>query len=121
MTDLDAAFEPVRAVWRERAWPGVEEGLSWGTPALKVRGKLLARMREADVVVLICDMDEKAFLMEFQPDVYFQTDHYKGYPAVLARLSQIEPEELAERIERACRSIATKKMVVEFDNRGRTA
>jgi uncharacterized protein YPO0396 len=28
------------------AWPGVERGTSYGTPALKVKGKLLTRLRE---------------------------------------------------------------------------
>lgn len=117
--DLSACFEPVREVWRAANWPGVEEGLSYGTPALKVRGKLLVRLREPDVVVLRCDLDEKEFLMAAAPDVYFQTDHYKGYPAVLARLSMIDPEELRERIEKTWRSHATKKMLDEFSRAAR--
>ena len=113
--DLSVCFEPVRAVWRAAKWPGVEESLSWGTPALKVRGKLLVRIREPDVVVLMCDMDEKEFLMGAAPEIYFQTDHYRGYPAVLARLSEIDPDELSERIGKTWRSLATKKMIEEYD------
>ncbi|KKB69776.1 hypothetical protein BBMA_2924 [Burkholderia pseudomallei MSHR1079] len=33
------------------AWRGVEEGMSNGTPALRVRGKLLARLRGDTLVV----------------------------------------------------------------------
>ena len=36
-------FDTVRQLGR--ALPGVEEGLSYGTPALRVRGKLFARLR----------------------------------------------------------------------------
>jgi len=110
-------FDIVRAVWREKDWPGVEEGLSYGTEALKVRGKLLVRWREPGVIVLRCDLDEKEFLMMANPDVFFETDHYKGWPAVLARIELIDPEELAKMIEKTWRGAATKKMIADFDAR----
>ena len=113
--DINLCFQPIRAILEQRAWPGVEEGLSYGTPALKVRGKLLVRLREPDVVVLPCDLDEKEFLKQLAPEVYFETDHYRGYPWILARLSQIDSDELADRIERAWRMHATKKLLAEFD------
>lgn len=37
-------FDEVRQI--VLAWRGVEEGTSYGTPALKVRRKMLARLRE---------------------------------------------------------------------------
>jgi hypothetical protein len=107
----------VRAALRIANWPGVEEGLSWGTPALKVRGKMLARMREPGVLVVLCDMDEKEMLIQTAPEVYFQTDHYRGYPAILVRLDNIDPDELLERLESAWRSQATKRMIAEYDAR----
>ena len=113
--DLSEAFEPIRTLLRQAAWPGVEEGRSYGTCALKVKGKLLVRMREPDVLVLCCEIDEKEFLMMAAPEIYFETDHYKGWPAVLVRLSEIEPEELKERIEKTWRSLAPKRLVEEYD------
>lgn len=113
--DLLACFEPVRTILREHAWPGVEEGLSYGTPALKVRGKLLLRLREPNVVVVPCDVDEKELLTQMAPEVFFEIDHYRGYPWILAYLSTIDPIELADRIERAWRQQATKKMIEEFE------
>ena len=118
MDTLDADFELVRQVWRQADWPGVEEGTSWGTPALKVRGKLLVRMREPDILVMLCDFTVKEMLMQTNPDVYFEIDHYKGYPAVLVRLSKVDPDELREGIENKWRTLAHKKMVEEFDSRG---
>ncbi|AIE87085.1 MmcQ/YjbR family DNA-binding protein [Fimbriimonas ginsengisoli] len=114
MSNLEDGFEVVRAVWQRAKWPGVEEGLSWGTVALKVRGKMLIRLKEPDVAVLLCDSDEKAFLMQTAPDVYFQTDHYSGYPAVLARLSNVDPDELSRLIEKAWKEKASKKMLEDF-------
>lgn len=115
MDELSAAFEPIRAIWREANWPGVVEELSYGTPALKVRGKLLVRLREPGVVVLMCEIEEKEFLMQAAPEIYFETNHYKGWPAVLARLDVIEPDELREHIEKTWRKSVTKKMLAEYD------
>ena len=58
--------------------PGVEESTSYGTPALRVRKKLLARMKEdgETVVIPTGSIDEKEFLIATEPDLYFQTPHY---------------------------------------------
>ncbi len=117
MDDLLECFEPVREICRKAGWPGVEESTSYRTPALKVRGKLLLRMKEPDVVVLRVELEEKEFLMKHMPEVYFETDHYKGWPAVLARLSQIDPDELAQHIEYTWRAFAPKKLIEQYDRR----
>ena len=117
MDNLNAAFEPVRAVWRKGNWPGVVESLSYGTPSLKFKGKLLLRLREPGVVVITCGLDEKEILIKALPDVYFQTDHYKNSPAVLAHLDLIAAEELQKRIEKAWRSVASKRMLADYDKR----
>ncbi|MFI5385973.1 MAG: MmcQ/YjbR family DNA-binding protein [Fimbriimonadales bacterium] len=116
MDEMTAGFEPVLAVSREAAWPGVTEGLSYGTPALRVGSKFFLRLREPDVLVIRCDLDEKEFLMMAAPDIYFETDHYKGWPAVLIRLSKIDKDELRERLEKSWRMLATKKMIAEYDS-----
>lgn len=117
MEDLNPHFEPVRAILRENAWPGLVEAPSYGTPGLKVRGKFLARLREPDVLVIVCDFNEKDILMEMAPEIYFQTDHYKGWAGILIRLSKIDPEQLRLHIEKAWRSLATKKMIAEYEAR----
>lgn len=117
MDDLLKNFAKVREVLQQAKWPGVEEGLSWGTPALTVRGKMLVRIREDNILVIRCEMHEKEFLMQAAPDIFFETDHYKGYPAVLAHLDKIGNEELAEQIEKTWRRLATKKMVELYSAR----
>lgn len=90
--------------------PGVEEAPSYGMPSLKVAGKFLARVREPDVLVVMCNVEEKEFLMQMNPAVYFETDHYKGWPAVLVRLSKIDDAELTHRLQVAWRRQAPKKL-----------
>jgi hypothetical protein len=97
--------------------PEVEESTSYGTPALKVRGKLLARLKDAETLVVMCAMDDKEMLMEVDPKVYFETDHYKGWPAVLVRLNRISTPKLRYRLEQAWRLRAPKRLVAEFDGR----
>jgi len=91
--------------------PDIEEGTSFGTPSLKVCGKLLTRLKDADTLVVRCPPEEKALLIEAAPDIYFQTDHYKGWPALLVRLSRINDAELRHRLERAWRFQAPAKLV----------
>src|ERR1700743_71203 len=72
------------------AWPEVKDGTSYGTPALKVRKKLLARLKEDGDSLVIPGVppDEREMLVERDPNVFYFPDHYKDYPIVLARLSK---------------------------------
>jgi hypothetical protein len=98
-------------------FPGVEATSSFGTPALKVKGKFMARLREPDVMVLKCvEDDEQQFLMGTQPEVFFLTDHYRGWPGILIRLSEVHPREMRELIEQSWRRLAPKKLLAEHDS-----
>ena len=98
------------------ALPGVEEGTSYGTPALRVGGKLLARLREdGDSLVVKTDFDEREMLMQADPAAFFITEHYRNYPAVLVRLSSIGRAELGDLLERAWRRTAPRRLVASLD------
>lgn len=98
------------------ALPGAEEGTSYGTPAFFVRRKLFARLREdGDSLVLKCNVYERKYLVEDQPDVFYFTDHYRDYPLVLMRLSAASPALLRERMEESWRIAAPKKLVAQLD------
>ena len=96
--------------------PEIENGTSYGTPALKVRGKFMARLRdEGSVLVVRCDLDEKPFLLEANPDTLFTTPHYDGYGAVLVRLDAVPSDELRELLIDAWMMAAPKRLVAQFD------
>jgi len=81
--------------------PGVEDGTAYGVPALKVRGKLLACVpanpsAEPGSIVVRVDFDDRAELLQAAPDVYYVTDHYVDYNAVLVRLSRVNAGELRD-------------------------
>jgi hypothetical protein len=93
--------------------PSVEVSTSYGTPALKVRKRLLVRMKEdgETLVLLTGDLDEKELLMTTHPGIFFETDHYRGWPAVLIRLKKISDKLLRTLLEEAWRREAPKKLV----------
>jgi hypothetical protein len=97
-------FDTVRNIGL--ALPGVEESTAYGLPALKVHGKLLAcvpanRSAEPGSLVLRVDFDDRAELLAADPDVYYVTDHYAGYNAVLVRLSRVNTNVLQDLLRMA--------------------
>jgi len=106
-------FAMVRAA--ALALPGVEDGTSYGTPALKVRGKLLVRLKEdGESFVLIVDFDTRDILMRADPETFYITDHYRGYPAVLVRLATLAADDLPGLLEQAWRQVAPRRLVTGF-------
>jgi hypothetical protein len=97
--------------------PGVEVGTSFRTPALRVRGKGMCRLRtNPDALVLrVTDIGEREALLQGQPDVFFTTPHYDGYPYVLVRLEAVDAVELGELIEEAWRVFAAKRVVAAWE------
>jgi hypothetical protein len=108
-------FDELRAM--VLAWPGVEDGSSYGTPALKVKGRLLARLLEDgdSLVVKGVEIDERAWLVESEPEVYYFTEHYRGWPIVLARLSKADPMALGALLLREWKALAPKRLVAEYE------
>jgi hypothetical protein len=101
-------------------FPGVEVTTSYGTPALKVKGRFMCRMRTGPdaLVMRVSDMGEREALLQGQPDAFFTTPHYDGYPAVLIRLESVDPQELAELVEEAWRIRAPKRLIAEHEAAG---
>ena len=97
--------------------PGVEVATSYGTPALRVRGKGICRLRsDPDALVLrVIDLADREALLRGRPDVFFSTPHYDSHPYVLVRLDVVDPTELAELLEDAWRLRAPKRVIAELD------
>lgn len=99
------------------AFPGAEDGVSYGQPSFKVNGKFFTRLRSEDDSLVLMDVsfDEREMLMEAEPGVFHITPHYKDYPSVLARIGALHPGSLQNFLDRRWRKIAPKKAVREFD------
>lgn len=93
--------------------PEAVEDIWFRTPALKVHKKAFVRLKEdGDSVVFILEsVDEQEFLLAARPDIYFITDHYRGYPAILARLATLTPAECRLRLENGWKLRAPKRLL----------
>ena len=56
------------------------------------------------LVLRVIHMGEREALLQGDPETFFITPHYDGYPAVLVRLDKVDPTELAELLEDAWRT-----------------
>jgi hypothetical protein len=104
-------FDAVRRIGRGLA--GVEESTMYGSPALKVRGKLLTcipthKSAEPDSLAVSVDFDRRTELLSTAPDVYYLTDHYLNYTVVLVRLSRLHPDALPDLLGMAWRFVTAK-------------
>jgi len=92
-------FDTVREIGL--SLPGVEKGVAYGAPALKVHGQLLACVptnpsAEPDSLLVRVDFDDRAELLAGDPAAYYLTDHYVNYSGVLVRLSRVNRDMLRD-------------------------
>jgi hypothetical protein len=108
-------FDDIRKI--ALAWAEVEDGTSYGTPALKVRKKLLARLKEDGDSLVMSGVppEERALLVEHEPKLFYFTDHYRNYPMVLIRLSKTKRADIEPLLRRQWRTLASKAAIRKFD------
>jgi hypothetical protein len=111
---IDAAYDRLRRLAAEANLPGVEEGTSYGSPALKVGGKTFVAVKNNETIVLSISIDDKERLIEMAPAIYYQTDHYVGWPHMPLRVDVITDAELKERLVGAWLFRAPKKLAAGF-------
>jgi hypothetical protein len=103
------AFDVVRELGL--ALPGVTEGTAYGSPALKVNGKMFAclainKSAEPDSLVAQVDFVNRDLLIAKDPGTYYLTNHYVGGPVVLVRLTRVGREELKDVLQMAWRYVS---------------
>jgi hypothetical protein len=85
--------------------------------AFRVRGKIFAwaaRERDGGGLGIRVDRDEKQLILDSNPDVYFTSPHYDGWPGVQIRLEAVDREELRMRLEDAWLIQAPKKLAAAY-------
>lgn len=94
------------------SFPGAETGTTHGWPSFKAAGKFFTRIRAEDdsVVVYIDSEDQRDMLMEAEPETFHITDHYRGYPIVLARLATVDPAWLRAALEKRWLKLVPKSV-----------
>ncbi|MGO9229746.1 MAG: MmcQ/YjbR family DNA-binding protein [Bryobacteraceae bacterium] len=101
-------FETVRTI--ALALENVEASTSYGTPAFKVRGALVARLHQDGCSLVVrMGLEEREELIAADPATYYITDHYLNYPWVLVRLSRVHLDALRDLLGGARRLAAAEK------------
>lgn len=111
----DRLFARIRGLAEQAGLPDVEHGTSYGRPALKVGGKGFATVKDADTIVIAVAIQDKELLIEMAPEIYYQTDHYVGWPSLPLRAAAIGDDELRQRLIDAWRFRAPTKQHTAFD------
>ncbi|HEY0115990.1 MAG TPA: MmcQ/YjbR family DNA-binding protein [Allosphingosinicella sp.] len=111
--------EPIRS-WDEAvafalSLPDTELSTSYGKPAVKVasngRAFLYTGHEDQTSFGIGIDLDMVEMLKETDPDTFWQTPHYEGWPAVLVRYDSADPERVLAMIERSRDWAAAKPKV----------
>ena len=92
--------------------PGTVLSTYYGDPAVKVAANgrpFVNPSREDDSFVLHIDRGTTQMLIETDPDSFWQTPHYEGWPGLLVRYFSADSERVTEMIERARDQTAAKK------------
>ena len=64
-----------------------------------------------EVLAVRCELDRKEMLIAAAPGRFFDDDHYRGYPAVLVRLAEVDQDELRGLFAAAWRLQAPKAVL----------
>lgn len=114
---IERAFQWMEEIHQELQLPGVSIGTFMNRPSLRHRGKSIFGSKGGESLVVHCPLEIKELLLEAEPEIFFETDHYKGYPAVLIRPEKIDRERLKERVTAAWRMNATKRQISQYESR----
>ncbi len=115
------------------ALPGTAESTSYGGRSWKVADKAFVwerPLRRRDLEELgaaaplgpvlgarVPDEGAKQALLAEEPEVYFTTAHFDGYPAVLVRLDAIDEQSLTELAGEAWACRAPRRLLAEREGR----
>jgi len=111
LPETDEASSRGSAHWRVKT-----KGFVWERPLRRADYEALGeRAPEGPILgVRVSDLGVKEALLGDDPDVFFTTPHFDGYPAVLVRLEKIEIPELEEIIIEAWLDRAPKRLASEY-------
>jgi hypothetical protein len=123
-----ATWDDVRRI--ALALPQTSERQSHGNPAWRVKDKLFVwdrPLRKSDLEALgegaptgpilgarVEHLIAKEALLADNPDVFFTTPHFDGYPAVLVQLDRINRDELNEVIVEAWLARAPQRLAEQY-------
>jgi hypothetical protein len=111
-TKRPITFDTVREIGEQL--PGTEVGTAYGSPALKVNGRMYAVVpinKEAEpnsLAVYLADFEQREALLAEDPRTYYVKPHYEPHPMVLVRLACVTRDALKDLLRGAHRLVSDK-------------
>ena len=105
-------FDTIREIGEQLA--GTEVGTAYGSPALKVNGRMYAVIpinKEAEpnsLAVYLADFEQREVLLAEDPGTYYVKPHYEPYPMVIVRLACVTRDALKDLLRGAHRVAGNK-------------
>jgi hypothetical protein len=111
-TTKGVTFDTARTIGL--ALPGAEEATAWGTPVLKVNGRIFTGVpinkdAEPGSIMFSVDFAARDAMIAEQPKVYYTASQYENYPCVLARLSRLDRAVLEDLLRMSHRFISAQR------------
>lgn len=100
------------------SFDGTELRPHFGQPSVMAFGKFLTRLRAEDdlIVIRMGSIDERDLLLEMDAETFTLTDHYRNYPAILARRGKMDAKRLRHMLEQHWRRVAPKKLLKTMES-----
>ncbi len=97
-------------------WRVKDKEFAWERPLRRADLEALddAAPDGAILATRVADLGAKEALLAEDPDVYFTTPHFNGYPAILVRLDRATDAELEELLVEAWLARAPKRLAKEY-------
>ena len=96
-------------------WKVRDKGFVWERPLRKADHEALDAAPDGPILgAWVPDVGAQQALVSADPEVFFVTPHFEGYPAVLILLDQIGEAELAEVVTEAWTVKAPKRLAKEY-------
>ena len=105
-------FDTIREIGEQL--PGTEVGTAYGSPALKISGRMYAVIptnKEAEpnsLAVYVAHCEQRDVLLAEDPRTYYVKPHYEPYPMVLVRLTCVTRDALKDLLRGAYRAVGNK-------------
>jgi hypothetical protein len=106
----------------ERSWGGIpgwrvkDKGFVWERPLRRADFEALGDSAPDGPILgaRVADVGVKDALLASDPNIYFTTPHFDGFPAILVRLDRIDLAELNELIVEAWLCRAPKRLAKSY-------